>query len=154
MNGSEPKAAQGDGLPALAALVLKTGVGLGRLPPAQRSWALALAATVLAPGRAATEAQVNAMLQRCLTEECGFLDTDHVELRRWLIDSGFWRRDGFGRAYERVPPAELPSPVRAAAADLAGIDPGAWVRRQRALRQAERDARRSAWTEVQGAARD
>jgi len=152
MTGSELKAARRDGLSTLAALVLKTGVCLGRLPPAQRAWALALPAAALPPGRSATEAEVNAALLRCLAAECSFLDTDHVELRRWLVDCGFWRRDGFGRAYERMPTAELPGSMQAAAEALAGIDAGAWVRRQRELRQAGRDARRSAWTAQQGGA--
>jgi len=144
--------AASDPLNALATLVVKTGVGLGGLTLAQRELVLALAATVLVSGSAVSEPDVNLLLRRCLAEEGAFLDTDHVELRRWLVDSGFWRRDGFGRAYERVAAAELPPQLQAAAAALAGIDPGAWVRRLREQRQAGRDARRSAWTTRQGAA--
>ena len=31
------------------------------------------------------------------------LQTDHVELRRWLVDAGFVTRDGWGHAYARGP---------------------------------------------------
>jgi Uncharacterized protein conserved in bacteria (DUF2087) len=130
----------------LAALVIKQGAGLGTLTAPERELALAIAAGALALGEAgSTEAEVNRALQRCLQAEAVFLATDHVELRRWLVDSGHWRRDGFGRCYERAPLADL-RPERAAAAHaVAGLDLPVWVADQRALDAARREARRRAW---------
>jgi hypothetical protein len=31
------------------------------------------------------------------------VQTDHVELRRWLVDAGYLARDGWGYAYVRGP---------------------------------------------------
>jgi CO/xanthine dehydrogenase Mo-binding subunit len=136
----------------LAALVSKQGVGLGTLTPAQRELALAIAASALPTGATEgfSEAEVNQALKRCLQAEAAFLATDHVELRRWLVDSGHWRRDGYGRRYERAPLAEL-LPERAdALRALAGLDLPAWVAAQRALDAERRQARRQAWEVREG----
>jgi hypothetical protein len=44
---------------------------------------------------------VNRVLGAWLEGPGAMLRTDHVELRRWLVDAGFVSRDGFGRAYVR-----------------------------------------------------
>nr|MCU0969788.1 DUF2087 domain-containing protein [Rubrivivax sp.] len=74
-----------------------------------------------------------------------FLDTDHVELRRWLIDSGWWRRDGFGRAYARVPAAELPAALQSLRQALDTLDLPTWVAAERARAHRQREQRRAAW---------
>jgi hypothetical protein len=135
----------------LAALVIKQGAGLGTLSTAQRELALAIAACSLPATTAEgfSEAEVNQALKRCLQAEAAFLATDHVELRRWLVDSGHWRRDGYGRRYERAPLAEL-APERAdAMRALAGVALPAWVAEQRARDAERRDARRQAWAAQQ-----
>jgi CO/xanthine dehydrogenase Mo-binding subunit len=140
-------------MPALlAALVIKQGVGLGTLGAAQRELTLAIAACSL-PAAAAegfSEAEVNQALKRCLQAEAAFLATDHVELRRWLVDSGHWRRDGYGRRYERVSLAELSAERAEALRVLAGLDLPAWVSAQRAQDAERRQSRRRAWAAVQG----
>jgi hypothetical protein len=122
-------------LATLAGLVVKSGVHLGGLSEAQRAWALG----------GVSEAQANARLKSALAAEAAFLDTDHVELRRWLVDTGWWRRDGFGRCYERVPADALPPGLRPQAEALAGIDLPAWVAALRQAHRAERERRRQSW---------
>lgn len=133
----------------LAGWAAKQGVGLGGLGAQDLHLALAVAAWALPAGRSWTEAEVNAVLRRVLAEEARFLDTDHVELRRWLVDTAWWRRDGYGRAYERTPVEQLPPDLQAIAAAideaLAGQPLAAWLDAQRTAAQAARDARRAAW---------
>jgi len=130
--------------PRLAALVVKDGVSLGLLGDADRALVLALAATALEPDRPHREAEVNEILERWLAGPGAMLRTDHVELRRWLVDAGFVSRDGFGRAYVRGE-AEA-----ARATALLGEGPAAAledaVLTQRAARAAERASRRQAYT--------
>lgn len=128
----------------LAALVVKSGVSLGGLPDEDRQLALAVAANALPLGEGFTEAQVNARLRRSLAEECAFLATDHVELRRWLVDTGWWRRDGFGRCYQRVPVARLGDSQRPLAEAASELDLPTWVAAARDARKAERERRRQA----------
>ncbi|MFZ4650713.1 MAG: DUF2087 domain-containing protein [Rubrivivax sp.] len=130
----------------LAALVVKSGVHLGGLSEAQRAWALGVAAQGLPHGPGVSEAQANARLKAALGAEAAFLDTDHVELRRWLVDTGWWKRDGFGRCYERVPADALPANLRPLDEVLAGLDLPAWVAARREAHRAERDKRRQAWS--------
>ena len=111
--------------------------------------ALLVAAQTLPHGAAMSEREVNAMLKDCLGGPASFLDTDHVELRRWLVDTGYWRRDGFGRSYERVPDAELQPALLAAIGHVASftgrVGLSAWIAERRADAQAQRAARRAAW---------
>jgi hypothetical protein len=87
--------------PRLAALVVRDGVSLGLLAEADRAQVLALAAAAIEPGREHREADMNRILESWLEGPGAMLRTDHVELRRWLVDAGFVSRDGFARAYLR-----------------------------------------------------
>ena len=114
------------------------------LAEGDRALVLALAASAIEPGRAHREADVNRVLESWLKGPGALLRTDHVELRRWLVDAGFVSRDGFGRAYVRGE-AEA-----ARATALLGEGPAAAledaVLTQRAARAAERASRRQAYT--------
>jgi Uncharacterized protein conserved in bacteria (DUF2087) len=149
----DPAAQAGDGplLERLSLLVVKRGVSLGNLAEADRDLVLALAATAVPVGEPCTEPQVNEALRRSLQAEAACLDTDHVELRRWLVDGGWWRRDGYGRRYERVPADELAPPLQSLAQALARLDLPVWVAGQRSRLDAQREARRAAWAASQGA---
>ena len=128
---------------ALADLVVKNGVGLGALSTADRDLVLALAASGLEPRRTYREDEVNRVLLDWLATDGSMLRTDHVELRRWLVDAGFVARDGFGHAYTRGP-AEL----QRAGALLGGADAatlGAAVRATRDAAEQARTARRKAF---------
>ena len=128
----------------LARLVVKDGVGLGGLATADRALALGVVWAAL-PDSTASEAEINQRLKQALAGPACWLATDHVELRRWLVDTGWLSRDGFGRAYVRVAAVDLPAPLHAAAAALAGLDITAWVAQARQRHQDERAARQQAW---------
>lgn len=132
-------------LAALSSLVVKTGVALGGLSARERELALALAAAALADGASASEPEVNRILKRCLAQEASFLDTDHVELRRWLVDAGWWQRDGFGRVYRRVAIESLPTSMQGLDGALRSLDLPVWVQARRDDIAARRKAQRSAW---------
>ena len=50
-----------------------------------------------------SEQQLNMALQNWLSEIGGVLDTDHVTLRRYLVDEGYLVRDAKGSAYSANP---------------------------------------------------
>jgi hypothetical protein len=128
--------------PRLAALVVKDGVSLGLLGEGDRALVLALAAVQIEAGRAHREADVNRSLEAWLAGPGAMLRTDHVELRRWLVDAGFVSRDGFGRAYRRGE-AETARATALLGEAAAGALADA-VLSHRAARAAERAARRQA----------
>jgi len=102
---------------AFLRLALKQGVSLGALHSGRREEFVAvLAAATLAfdPGRDYDEAAVNAALKPWLAGPGAMLATDHVELRRWLVDCGLLGRDGYGRRYRRPPPSAEWAPAIAA----------------------------------------
>lgn len=132
----------------LSAMVIKTGLGLGLMSGADRRLALALPAWRLLPGQALVEAGVNALLKDSLQAEAAFLRTDHVELRRWLVDTGWWQRDGFGYAYTRPALDALPDDLRAIASALSTVDPVAWARQQVSIHRTVQRARRARWSEA------
>jgi len=131
--------------PRLATLVVKNGVALGLLGAADRALVLALAASAFEPGRAYREAEVNRTLSDWLEGAGAMLRTDHVELRRWLVDTGFIARDGFGRAYARG----AVETTRAAGllGSLSAGELDAAVAAGRAAKAAQRDAQRRAYAD-------
>ena len=131
-------------LAELAAWVVKDGVALGCLNPGLREQALAVAWAGL-PALVMSEKAVNVAMQAQLAGAARFLDTDHVELRRWLVDGGWLTRDGFGREYRRVPLQDLADSARPVAASLMALDVSAWVAGLRTQLAAARDGRRQAW---------
>jgi hypothetical protein len=135
----------------LAALFLKTGVAIGGLSDAQRRLVLGLAWAGL-PDAPMNERAVNAALGQRLAGAAAFLGTDHVELRRWLVDAGWLMRDDYGREYRRVETTALPDDLRPLAAAFAGIDTDALAGATRTAHAALREQRRRAWDERQRAA--
>lgn len=89
--------------PRLESLVLKSGLHLGALPDLDRVLVLALASCAIEPGQSLREYEVNRRLTGWLADVGQMLDTDHVELRRWLVDSRYLARDDWGHAYLRGP---------------------------------------------------
>lgn len=139
-----PRPAPTSPWPGLDRLVVKRGVMIGGLTPDEQPMALALAWAGL-PRGAVGEREVNEALKAQLAGAACCLDVDHVELRRWLVDAGWLQRDGYGRAYQRVPAAGLPAALRALGQALDGVDLTAWVQAMEAARDAERQRRRQAW---------
>ena len=136
-------------LQRLASLVVKEGVAIGGLSAEDRALALALVWAAL-PASPCTEIEVNEVLREQLSGPACCLGTDHVELRRWLVDGGWLQRDGFGREYRRVDATALPAERQALAAALAPLDTAAWVRAERSALAARRAARRRQWQEEVG----
>jgi hypothetical protein len=134
-----------DALTPFAQLVVKHGVRPGLLDEAERRLALGLVWAGLPDSRVMTEPEVNAAIKGQLAGAAAFLDVDHVELRRWLVDAGWLTRDGFGRAYCRVAERELAPAQAAAVAPLHDVALGEWAAALLQAHQAERQARRQAW---------
>jgi hypothetical protein len=126
-------------------------MSIGLLPLSDRHRALALAWSALPRGGLHSEAEVNHLLSNMLDGPGRFLRTDHVELRRWLVDEGWVVRDGFGRAYRALSPARLPAGCQAVAATLEGIDVAAWVDGLLREKQVAVEQRRAAWAARQSA---
>jgi len=129
----------------VARLVVKEGVTLGNLGESDRSLALAWVWVGLPADTVTDEPGVNAQLKQALQGPASCLDTDHVELRRWLVDGGWLARDGYGRSYQRVAADELPAHQTALGQALDGTDTAAMVERLRLERVAARQARHEAW---------
>ena len=138
-----------EALQPLAALFVKAGVSIGGLSEPQRRLVLGLVWAGL-PTMPMSEREVNEALKAALAGAANFLDTDHVELRRWLVDACWLARDGFGRKYERVEGTSLPSLLQPLATAFEGVDTGAIATATRAAHAAERDWRQRAWRERSG----
>jgi len=137
-----------DFVSAWCRLAVKHRVGLGPLMGARGDeFAVVVAAASLAVPSVTplSEREVNDRLVAWLAGPGAMLSTDHVELRRWLVDLGLLERDGYGREYRRAAP---PVAYAAAVAALAAIDAGAVAEaarvdlaRERAERRARHEAR-------------
>jgi hypothetical protein len=134
---AQPALDQPNTLAVLEKLVSKKGVTLGKMSPGYMVVTLALASMCIQADTSLTEAAVNQALVQWLHEIGSMLRIDHVELRRTLIDLRYWRRDGFGRTYERQ---SLPAdhPARDHVAALESIDVVRFVADVRARNEAMR----------------
>jgi hypothetical protein len=137
----------------LAALAVRRGVALGVLQsaaPGDFALVLAAAAKALPAGRGYAEREVNERLLDFLAGAGAMLATDHVELRRWLVDFRLLDRDGFGRVYTvGTPAAEFAAAARA----IDGVDLAAVARAARERDAAVRAERKARWQAAQGASR-
>ena len=88
------------------------------------------------------ERGANEVLRAFLGRAGAMLATDHVELRRWLVDSGFIRRSDYGTDYRR---GDLPAWLAEAAASLDAAQVDRAVTAARDAHDARREARRQAW---------
>jgi Uncharacterized protein conserved in bacteria (DUF2087) len=131
-------------LSTLEAMLIKQGVMLGGLTPEQRAAALAVVWAGL-PDAVMNEKHINQALQHSLANAAQFLDTDHVELRRWLVDVGWLQRDGFGREYRRLNYSHLPAPCKRAADLLPKPEVDAWAQALRLAQARRREERRLLW---------
>lgn len=130
---------------AATRMVVKDGLRLGLLDEAERTLALGLVWGALKQQGPWDERELNGVLSGLLQDTGAFLDTDPAELRRWLVDTGWLERDGFGRAYRCLPLADQGASHQATAAFIDTLDLPAWVRTQRQAHAAAREARRSRW---------
>jgi len=129
----------------IKALAVRRRLSLGVMHsanPDDFALVLAAAARVFAPVREYRERDVNDLLRAWLATTGAMLDVDHVELRRWLVDTGVLARDGFGRAYALGTPR---TDIAAAIAALAPHDPAALARAAADEDAARRAARKARW---------
>ena len=129
------------------ALVLKERVHLRSLGLAHRLEALSLVWCCL-PRDSCDERDINIALKAVLNGALACLETDYVELRRWLVDTGLLERDGYGRVYDRVSLTELPADLQAMVINLCVHDPKAIAKaciEARKAHAASRAARRALW---------
>jgi len=137
-----------------AALAVRRGISLGVLCSSNaRDFALVLAAASLAfpLRRTWSEREVNDLLRGWLEGAGAMLATDHVELRRWLVDVRVLARDGYGRVYEAGNPAP---DIAALAAELAGVDLSELAQDARSRDAARRDERKARWLDAKRNAGD
>ncbi|SEK65176.1 hypothetical protein SAMN05216359_102552 [Roseateles sp. YR242] len=124
-------------LQALEALVLKRGVTLGRMSERDLLITLAYASLSIPLLAEQSETSANQALKEWLGGGGTMLRIDHVELRRSLIDMGYWVRDGFGRAYSRPVLAD-DHPAKAHVDAMSSADVSSLLREVRSKRDAER----------------
>ena len=132
-------------LQRLAELSLRQGLVIGNLLGGARAdldLLLASAALHLPVDEGVDEREVAARLQVFLATTGAMLDTDHAELRRWLVDLGFVSRDDRGVDYRR---GELPLWLREAAQALDPQRLQEAAGQARARNEAQRQARKQAW---------
>ena len=132
-------------LQRLAELSLRQGLAIGTLLGGARAdldLLLASAALHLPPDEGVDEREVAARLRVFLATTGAMLDTDHAELRRWLVDLGFVSRDDRGADYRR---GELPLWLRQAAEALDPQRLQEAAGQARARHEAQRQARKQAW---------
>ncbi len=115
-----------------------------------RDFELVLASAVLflPPGQLLTERAANERLKDFLSSAGAMLSTDHVELRRWLADTGFIHRSDRGTDYRR---GSLPDWLATAAEHLTAAQLREKVSAARNGHAQERAARKQAWIERSGA---
>ena len=137
---TQPDAAQ-----RFAVLATRRDIALGALHSASlRDFELVLGAAAkgFAPGREYSERDVNDILRAFLGSAGAMLATDHVELRRWLVDFRVLERDGFGRVYTTgAPAAGIVVPARG----LADVDLVAIAQEAREVDAARRAERKARW---------
>lgn len=141
-----------DTLRSLATLVVKDHVSLGGLTATEMALALATAHATLPAAVPLSEREVNEALKAALAGAVCWLGTDHVELRRWLVDAGWLTRDGYGREYRALPHAALPAAQQALAQALATVDIGRWVADERGREAQLRAERKARWMAAQAGA--
>ena len=148
MNGT----ARNSYLEAFRRLAIARGLALAGLPSGRHAdFVVITAAATLAfaTGRDYSEREVNALLGEWLAGPGAMLASDHVEVRRILVDCRLLRRDGYGRRYGR---GAAPHAWEAALAALAGVDLAAEAHAARAADAQRRAQRKAQWERRVGAA--
>ena len=88
------------------------------------------------------EREANAVLQGFLATAGVMVATDHVEMRRWMVDTGFLQRSDYGTDYRR---GSIPEWLSEAAQTLEFEHIASTVAQARITHESQREARRQAW---------
>jgi tRNA(adenine34) deaminase len=141
-----PRSLTADGwVERLSQLALRSGLLLSTLRERDgRDFELVLAsaALFLPPGQLLDERSANQHLKRFLETAGAMLDTDYVELRRWLADLGFIHRSDYGTDYRR---GVMPDWLSAAAGQLDAERLAQAAAGARDTHARARAARKAAW---------
>jgi len=139
-------------LQRLAELGRRRGMAIGTLLGSARADLdlLLASATLHLPAEAGlSEREASDRLCVFLATAGAMLDTDHAELRRWLVDLGFVTRSDRGADYRR---GALPAWLRQAAGELDAPRLAAAVEQARERQETQRQARKQAWLQRAAAA--
>ena len=134
-----------DWLLRMAQLALRHGVHLSTLQQKDGSdleLFFAGAALAFPPNQSLSEPAANEILKRFLATAGVMVSTDHVELRRWMVDTGFLQRSDFGTDYRR---GVIPDWLTDAAGGLDFERIASTVAQARSADQTQRENRRRAW---------
>ncbi len=134
-----------DWIERMSQLALRQGVHLSTLQQkAGGDLELLFASATLAfpSGASLTEKEANETLQRFLAGAGVMVATDHVELRRWMVDAGFLQRSDYGTDYRR---GAIPDSLSEAAHQLDFERIAEAVAQARSANESQRELRRQAW---------
>ncbi len=129
-------------LERIAKLAVRSGVHLSSLSGRDYELVLASAALAFPDDGVLDERAANALLLQFLDSAGAMLATDHVELRRTLVDHGLVLRTDFGRDYRR---GALQEWLSEAARELDVLRISAAADAARSAHVSRREARRQAW---------
>lgn len=145
MNETRTSFTAAEWLDRMAQLALRHGVHLSTLQLKDgRDLELVFAGAALAfpPDVSLTEQGANEILKRFLATAGVMVSTDHVELRRWMVDAGFLHRSDFGTDYRR---GVIPEWLMDAAQTIDFERIASAVARARSVNEVQRETRRQAW---------
>ncbi|MBA3253124.1 MAG: tRNA adenosine(34) deaminase TadA [Burkholderiaceae bacterium] len=134
-----------DWVERMSQLALRQGVHLSTLQQkAGGDLEMFFASATLAfpSGASFTEKEANEILKRFLAGAGVMVATDHVELRRWMVDAGFLQRSDHGTDYRR---GAMPDWLSNAAQQLDFERIAGAVGHARSANESQREARRQAW---------
>ena len=134
-----------DWLDRMSQLALRHGVHLSTLQQKDRrdlDLLFAGAALAFPQNGSLSEHVANEILKRFLASAGVMVSTDHVELRRWMVDTGFLQRSDYGTDYRR---GSMPDWLSDAAATLDFERIASAVAQARSANEMQRETRRQAW---------
>ena len=145
MNETRTVIAATDWLDRMSQLALRHGVHLSTLQQKDRrdlDLLFAGAALAFPRSESLSEQDANEILKRFLASAGVMISTDHVELRRWMVDTGFLQRSDYGTDYRR---GTMPEWLVDAAATLDFERIASAVAQARSANEAQRETRSQAW---------
>ena len=145
MNETSSALTANDWLERMSQLALRHGVHLSTLQQKDgRDLELLFASVALAfpAGTLFNEQDANEILKRFLASAGVMVATDHVELRRWMVDTGFLQRSDYGTDYRR---GTIPEWLSEAARQLDFERIAKAVAQSRSANESQRETRRQAW---------
>lgn len=145
MNETHAVLTQHEWLERMSQLALRHGVHLSTLQQktgGDLELLFASAALAFPSDELLNEQDANQILKRFLASAGVMIATDHVELRRWMVDTGFLQRSDYGTDYRR---GALPEWLSEAAQQTDFERIAEAVARARSAHETQREARRQAW---------